>query len=140
MKKSSIFFVLCIALFSFLFSSCDGKTGDILEGKWISDWGISSSTGDEPPVQTYVFDGKGNCTFTSVQEQYDIFHTSKGTYKLVDGKYVHTYLSVTNNEGVTRDVEEVMELVTISKPYYLIGDNLYDGNGNILRQVRYYKQ
>ena len=112
-----------------------------MEGTWKSDWGINSSTGaDEMPEQTYVFDGKGNCTFTSVQEQYEIFHTSKGTYKLVDGKYVHIYLSVTNNEGVTRDVEEVMELVTISKPYYLIGDNLYDSNGNILRQVRFYKQ
>ena len=141
MKKSSILFVLCLALFSFLFTSCNGKTGDILEGTWKSDWGINSSTGaDEMPEQTYVFDGKGNCTFTSVQEQYEIFRTAKGTYKLVDAKYVHTYLSITNNEGITQVVEEVLELDTSNKPYSLNYGAIYDNDGNIIRYLKYIKQ
>ena len=137
MKKLSVLFVLCMALFSFLFFSCDTKSGDILEGTWKGDFGINSSATVEDIEMTYVFDGKGNYTFTGGQS--GITNITKGTYKLIDGKYLHTYYTVKNEEGISRDIEDVLELVTTSKPYYLSKD-LCDSDGNILQQVRFYKQ
>ena len=137
MKKSSILFVLCMAIFSFLFFSCDTKSSDILEGTWKGNFGYNSSTQDLEIEMTYVFDGKGNYTFTGSQS--GITNITKGTYKLIDGKYLHTYCTVTNGEGISRDIEEVLELNTSSKPYYLSAD-MYDGDGNILQHVRFYKQ
>ena len=85
----------------------------------------------------YVFDGKGNYTFTS--SQYGEVHITKGTYKLIDGKYLHTYFSVKNGNGENEEREEVLELDTSSKPYTLNTD-LYDINGNLVAHLRFVKQ
>lgn len=86
---------------------------------------------------TYVFDGKGNYIFTSIQSGET--HTTKGTYKLIDEKYLHTYYTITNREGTSQNKEDVLELDTSRKPYTL-NTVLYDGNGNILQQLRFVKQ
>ncbi len=137
MKKSSILFVLCIALFGFLFTSCNGKAGDVLEGTWIGDMGISSSAIAEEVEMTYVFDGKGNYTFTS--SQYGEVHITKGTYKLIDGKYLHTYFSMKNSSGENEERDEVLELDTSSKPYTLNTD-LYDMEGRLVGHLKFVKQ
>jgi len=137
MKNSSILFVLCIALFCFLFTSCKGTTGDILEGTWKSDFGVSSGVFMDDMEMTYVFDGKGNYTFTSVQS--GITYITKGTYKLIDDKYLHTYFITTNGEGVSQEKDEVLELDTSKKPYTLTLA-VYDGNGNFLQYLMFVKQ
>lgn len=125
-----------MALFSFLFFSCDTKSGDILEGTWKGDFGVSSSTMDEIEM-TYVFDGKGNYTFTAVQS--GITNITKGTYKLIDGKYLHTYFTTTNGDGVSEEREEILELDTSKKPYTLSAI-LYDGSGQALQHIIFVKQ
>lgn len=86
---------------------------------------------------TYVFDGKGNYTFTSVQS--GITYITKGTYKLIDDKYLHTYFTTTNGEGVSQEKDEVLELDTSKKPYTLTSA-VYDSNGNFLQYLMFVKQ
>lgn len=97
----------------------------------------SSVSANEEVEMNYVFDGKGNYTFTS--SQYGEVHITKGTYKLIDGKYLHTYFSVKNGNGENEEREEVLELDTSSKPYTLNTD-LYDTNGNLVAHLRFVKQ
>ena len=138
MKKSTIFFVLSIALISFLFSSWKGNKGDIMEGTWKSDMGINSSIGGSEIEMIYVFDGKENYTYTSYDFG-EVIRTIKGTYKLVDEKYLHTYYTITNKEGISQSKEDVLELDTSSKPYKL-STNLYDADGNLLSILWFIKQ
>jgi len=127
-----------MTLLSFCFISCKRDTGDVLKGTWKSDMGYNSSVSANEEVEmNYVFDGKGNYTFTS--SQYGEVHITKGTYKLIDGKYLHTYFSVKNDNGENEEREEVLELDTSSKPYTLNTD-LYDTNGNLVAHLRFVKQ
>ena len=139
MKKIITILALSFALLGIMFTSCESKTGDILEGTWKSDMGINSSTSSSEEIEmTYVFDGKGKYTFTSMQSG-EVYSTIKGTYKLVEEKYLHTYCTVTNVEGVSREVEDVLELDTSSKPYTL-NKTLYDVSGRVIQQLRFVKQ
>ncbi len=137
MKKNALILTL-MTLLSSCFISCKRETGDVLIGTWKSDMGYNSSVSANEEVEmNYVFDGKGNYTFTS--SQYGEVHITKGTYKLIDGKYLHTYFSVKNGNGENEEREEVLELDTSSKPYTLNTD-LYDINGNLVAHLRFVKQ
>ncbi len=86
----------------------------------------------------YVFDGKGNFTFT-VNSSEGI-RTTKGTYTIENGTIVRTFYTKYNLDGdVVGEGSEAFTLDAKSIPPTLT-TTVYDADGRILAELRFVKQ
>lgn len=134
MKKLSILFVLCMALFGFLLTSCETKTGDVLKGTWKNVVFISSSATEMD--FTYIFDGKGGYTFIDA----GMGRTSKGTYVIENNNTLVRMHGVTKNEaGEENEFDNELTLDLNSNPPTLSAP-MYNSDGTYLGNIIYERQ
>ena len=118
-----------MTLFCTFFTSCENGTGDDLKGVWKFDpnyYAASTSNNWEGVSMSYVFDGKGNYSFTITEPKYGT-RNAKGTYDhLSDSKLVRLHEIYTNPEGVTKEYDSDIWLDITAKPATLSSTRLFD--------------
>lgn len=138
MKKQLYVFAFVVGLLSLCFISCEQTPDNILKGTWKFVPFSSSSAAEEIYDMVYVFDGKGNFTFT-VNSSEGI-RTTKGTYTIENGTIVRTFYTKYNLDGdVVGEGSEAFTLDAKSIPPTLT-TTVYDADGRILAELRFVKQ
>lgn len=136
MKRNSFVLIVVMALLSLCFIACESGGGDILKGTWKSEGWNSSAA--ELGEMIYVFDGKGNYTFTSNMD--GDRRTTKGTYTIENGNIVRTFYTRYNLEGeAIGDGSDVLLLDAKSSPMTLTA-GLYTADGTKLGELLFVKQ
>lgn len=128
MKKQLYIFAFIVGLLSLCFVACEQNSGDILKGTWKSEPLNTTSGSMELGAMTYVFDGKGNYTFTSNID--DDIRTTKGTYTIENETTVRTFYTKYTIEGEAYgEGSDVLTLDAKSKPMTLTA--VYRTSGGI---------
>lgn len=138
MKKHLNIIACILGLLSLCFVSCEQTPDAILKGTWKCVPYISTSASEEIYELTYVFDGKGNFTYTSNSSEG--IRTTKGTYTLENGTFVRTFYTKYNLDGdPVGEGSATLTLDTKSTPPTLT-TIIYTSDGIILGELRYVKQ
>lgn len=138
MKQRLFIYALVVGLLSLCFIACEKSSDDILKGTWKSEGWNSSSTAEEIYDMTYVFDGKGNYTFTSNTSEG--IRTTNGTYTIENETLVRTFYTKHILEGeATGEGTDVLTLDAKSTPMTLTSV-LRTANGMELGTVVFVKQ
>lgn len=138
MTKQLFIFAFIVGLLSLCFVACEQNSGDILKGTWKSEPLNTTSGSMELGAMVYVFDGKGNYTFTSNID--DGKRTTKGTYTIENQTTVRTFYTKYTIEGEAYgEGSDVLTLDTKSTPMTLTA--VYrDANGSLLGTMVFIKQ
>ena len=133
MKKLLIAAV--VAVLTFCFTSCEKGSGDVLSGVWKNNPSYTPSSGMEVRHLTFVFDGKGNFTFTNEDEG----SYASGTYTIENNSIVRLHGTGRNAEGVSKEYDDVLEYDADSNPPTLTS-YIYDQYGDLIEIIVYEKK
>ena len=111
MRKRLFIYVFIVGLLSLCFIACEKNSEDILKGTWMSEDWNSSATAEEIYDMTYVFDGKGNYTFTSNSSEG--IKTTNGTYTIENETLVRTFYTKHNLDG--ESIGEGSDVLTLDR-------------------------
>ena len=133
MKKSSILFVLCMALLGVLFTSCEKGTESLFKGTW-KEVVLTSNEHSKVKEMTLYLDGAGSYTWTIVDNETRII---RGEYRIIDSGNplvdgIHFSHYEISNMGGLYDLE--------STPPILYDVRLVDANGNTYTGLKFEKQ